>query len=156
MKKNEQENFNIKKALKVALGVLIIFAIFYGLSILITNKDKATYNVQTSEEIQNKEILIGTAFNRKDNEYLVVFYNKKANNAITNAVVEYRLKEEHLPTYEVDMGNGMNSSYSGASSNREATSLDELQINGTTLIRFKEGKIEEYIEGDSEVSEYLK
>ena len=155
MNKKNEERIDVKKAVKILLVVFGIFAVFYALSLLITHSGSSSVPKKPSAEIQDREILLGSSFNRKDNEYLVVFYNANIN-SIKEAVVNYRNKKEHLPTYEVDMGNGMNSSHTVNESNVEATSAEELKISGTTLIRFKKGKIVEYIEGNDEVTEYLK
>ncbi|MBQ3436082.1 MAG: hypothetical protein IJH18_04590 [Bacilli bacterium] len=155
-KKDVNEKFDMKKAVKMLVVILIILALFYGLSLLITKSPSPQVEKKGSAEIQNREILLGSSFNRKDNEYLVVFYNKKVNTSLTEAIVNYRTKDKHLPTYEVDMGNGMNASHKSDVSNEYAESVEELQINGTTLIKFSKGKIVEYVEGDSEVTEYLK
>lgn len=154
--KEIKENFDMKKAVKMLVIIFVILALFYGLSLLLTKSSSTKVEKKGSAEIQNREILLGSSFNRKDNEYLVVFYNKKANASLTEAIVNYRTKDKHLPTYEVDMGNGMNASHKSDVSNQYAESVEELQINGTTLIKFNKGKIVEYVEGDNEVTEYLK
>ena len=157
MKKKNEEQITIKKFIKLLIIILIILGIFYLLSIFIISKDNNsnTYK-KNSAEIQNREILGGSSFNRTDDEYLVVFYNRSTNNTVMDAIYNYRNKDTHLPVYEVDMGNGMNSKFNSNTSNKNPSSIDELKIHGTTIIRFKDGKIKEYIEGDSNTVEYLK
>ena len=49
-----------------------------------------------------------------------------------------------------------NAKYAGEKSNKKATKPSELQINGITLIKIKNGRIVDYIEGSDKIEEYLK
>ena len=49
----------------------------------------------------------------------------------------------------------MNKQIISETSNKNATKSDELQINGTTLIEIKEGKIINYIEGYENITNYI-
>ena len=49
----------------------------------------------------------------------------------------------------------MNQSVISEESNSEARDASELKVKGVTLIRFKNGKIDEYIEDSSKIKETL-
>ncbi len=165
IKKSTQSNIEIgntylsnemSKAIKCILVVAILFAVMYGITVLILKNSPYEYtkeDVKTS--IQYDEILAGTSFQKKDSEYFVLFYHADSDNQYMNMLSDYQAKESHLPIYYVDLDNKMNLSVISSESNREASNASELKIKDVTLIRFKDGKIEEYIEDASKISEAL-
>lgn len=160
--KNFDNDNNAKKIIKCIVIVLVFFAVMYLLTVLILKKSSTDYitNEKDSTSIQYSEILAGTSFSKKDNEYLVLFYNmnddEDNDNIYSNLVSDYEAKDEHLPIYYVDLSSTLNKSVLSKESNKDATSAEELKINGVTLIKFTNNKISEYIEGQEEISNYLK
>lgn len=158
--KNFDNDNDAKKVIKCVVIVLAVFAVMYLLTVLILKKSSTDYitNEEESTTIQYSEILAGTSFSKKDNEYLVLFYdmNDDTNNKYSNLVSDYEAKEEHLPIYYVDLSSALNKSIIADESNKDATSAEELKINGATLIKFTSNSISEYLEGEEAISNYLK
>ena len=139
----------------IVLVTILIFSLFYLLTVYITNKnsddsDKSKDKDNTEETISYTDIIVGRSFNIDNGEYLVIYYDKSdeenASN-YTNLISEYKGQENHLNIYFVDMSNGINKKYANAS---------EIAISGPTLIKFNDGVVEDYIEGYEAIEDYLK
>jgi hypothetical protein len=145
-------------AFKTVGIVVAIFIVFYVITVLVTgNKslDKTTdddNNVDAS--IQYKNILAGELFNMPVNEYYVLIYDSKANDAIIYSTVSDKYTGT-IPLYIVDLNNGFNKPYIGSPSNVNAGSSLELKINGPTLIKIKAGKNILYKEGKESIKAEL-
>lgn len=157
IKSNYQSESN--KIIKCFIIVLIIFGIMYLVTTLILKKsdDRQYQSENTKTSIQYDEILLGTTFDKKDKEYLVLFYNMDTDTKgiYGNAISDYEAKEEKIPIYYVDLSNSMNKSCLSSESNKEATKASELKINDVTLIKFSNNEIKEYITGYNSIIEYL-
>lgn len=165
MKKSTQSNIEIgnthlsnetSKVIKCILVVVVIFVLMYVITVLILKNAPYEYakdDVKTS--IQYDEILAGTSFQKKDSEYFVLFYHTDSDSEYMNLLSDYQAKESHLPIYYVDLDNKMNQSVISEESNSEASDASELKVKGVTLIRFKDGKIDEYIDDSSKIKETL-
>lgn len=147
--------------------ILCFFAVFYLLTIYITNKNSDSSNneqtTETSEDnktISYEDIMIGRSFSMSDDEYLVLYYDKsdeKLVNTYSSLVSQYKVKENHLNIYCVDMSNSFNKEYAtvGEANKSPATESDIL-INGPTLIKVSDRKASLYLEGEEAISNYLK
>lgn len=147
---------------KKIITCIVVVLVIFGLGYLITNiilKNSVTDYITKNEDkttIQYDEILSGQSFDKKDAEYLVVFFNTEEDPIYQTLISNYQAKEEHLPIYYVDLKNKMNQNCISNESNENANSSKELKINGPTLIKFTENKITEYIETEESITEYLK
>lgn len=162
-KKIDNVNTNFKeefmKVIKVLVIVLGIFGGFYLLTLYITNRDsKSKYTSDVNEAtIQYSEILAGSSFS-KDVEYVVIYYdksNENINSVYTDLVSTYKDKEEHYAIYTVDMSSSFNKPFIAASSNSSPKDSSELRIVGPTLIKFKDGVVSDYLEGEGDITSYL-
>ena len=151
--KQVSENSSISDAIKLIIVILVILLVFYLLTMVILSKKTST--VVNNASIQYTKILAGESFNQKEDDYLVFYYSMKDDDSMKYAdfISKYREKEEHLPIYTVDLSEGFNKKYLSDLENRLASSASELKLNGTTLIHFKENKIDEYI--TSSFDDYL-
>ena len=159
--KNKQvSNFDVqtKSVIITAVSVIGFIALIYfgALGLEKLGVFEEGYTKPASEtEISYTDILIGETFNRPDDEYLVLFDNFKDNTY--DVYVKY-LSEQYtaLNVYYVDMGSLPNSKYASDTNNPNAKSVNELKINGVTLIKIKNGRISKYITGSDHIIEYLK
>lgn len=157
------DSSEIKKVVITTSVVLIFFACFYFLTVAIVNKDEkkddtADSSSKTNEvEIQHEEILLGSSFSIKDDQYLVVYYDTTDDDlsSLTSAISTYRSSSKDVNLYTVDMGDGLNKGFVGETPNKKATKSSELSISGPTIIKFTDNKISTYIEGMDKVIEYL-
>lgn len=149
------------KVLKILISVLVFFGIFYLLTVYLTNRD--TSDTTSSEEvndvvIQYEEILAGSSFSVDKDEYLVVYYDKSSEELksdMTTLISNYEGKEEHLSIYTVDMSSAFNKEFISNQSNKTPNNISELEINGSTLIKFSNGNVVDYVEGYDSIAAYL-
>lgn len=156
------DSSEIKKVVITTAIVLIVFACFYFLTVAIVNKDENKSTTDSSSdtgevEIQRDEILIGTSFSVKEDEYVVVYYDTTDDDmsSLASAISTYRSSSKDVSLYTVDMNNGLNKSFVGEEANKDASNASELSIAGPTLIKFSSNKISSYIEGVDEIVSYL-
>lgn len=145
--------------------IIIIFCAFYFLTLFITKdntKSKSSSNnsssKSTSSNISYDEILLGRSFSMGDGEYLVIYYdesNEDISSEISSLISTYKNKESHLTIYSVNMNSPFNSKYVSDESNHNPNNASEMKINGPTLVKFNNNKVEDYIEGFEDISNYL-
>ena len=146
-----------KKIITCVLAVLIILVFVYLLTNFIIKRSVADYITKNNDKttLQYDEILSGQSFDKKDSEYLVLFFNEE-DTIYQTLISNYQSKDEHLPIYYVNLKNRMNKNCVSNESNKDATTSSELKINGPTLIKFTNNEISDYIEGEDSITEYLK
>lgn len=160
IEKELDEGDSIQSKVIVVAVVIIFLALFYLLAIHITNKNANSNNNKKQDEVTDySEIIAGNSFNRNENEYLVVYYdkgNEDLKSTIDGYVTSYDVKDNSLTIYTVDMSKMFNADYSTLEeTNKEPKNAEELKINGPTLIKFHKGVVEDYIEGIESINEYL-
>lgn len=144
----------------VVCVIIIIICLFYILAVHITNNNGETNKKTNTDDvnISYSEIIVGRTLSMNDKEYLVLLYNKNdsdISNNINESVSKYNEKEKHLNIYYVDMSSGLNKKYSGSESNVNPKKESEIVINGPTLMKVKNSKVTEYIEGIDNITDYL-
>lgn len=151
--------FDLNHTVRVVSIILLIFCVFYFLTVFLANKDSnSSNNTTTVTNISYTNIVAGRSFAMPEEEYLVLYYDtsdEENSTTIASSASSYRAKEEHLALYTVDMNDAMNKGYAKEESNQNPSSVSELAINGPTIIRFVGGEVREYIEGKDNVVNYL-
>ena len=140
-------------------GILLFLGISY-LCILGMQKVglfEKGYTAPTAKEvtIDTDYIAIGTVFNRKDKEYMVLF-DDYSTEYTSNAYINSLIEKSETKYYKVDMGANENKKFISKEENTTPKDASDLKINGITLIKFKNGKIEKYISGSEKIAAYLK
>ncbi len=160
MGSNFSENWT--HVLFVVLGVFIFLGIFVLLTVYITNKNSTTTETDTDDStsttIQYEEILAGSSFSMNKEEYLVLYYDMSDESLATelaSKVMDYQ-NSAQLSLYTVDLSSAFNQKYvTENDSNLSPTKASELKVKNPTLIRFSNGTVAEYIEGEESISNYL-
>lgn len=151
----KNENFN-----KLLIAVFF-FACLFGFFTLITMRITGDNKDVTPDEtvLQFQEILLGSSFNRNDKSYLVLYFDKTDEELFESfniTVQTYNSQEKKLPFYSVDMSLYFNKDYiTTEETNKNPQSIDDLLINGPTLIKFTNNKVVDYVEGEANIKEYL-
>lgn len=158
---NNKLDGEIISFIKIAIGVGLVVLVVFGATILM-NKLGVFDEEYTKPErgeiiISYEDATIGTIFNRPDTEYYVVFDNftENPNQYLTSILFRYSSIEDGLPIYRVDMSNGFNKKYSGEQGNPSAQKVEDVKINGVTLIKIVNGKNVKYIEGATNIENEL-
>ena len=145
------------KSVLITLGVvLIVFLLFYLLTLAINNKNRRLNTKESSKEeatIQYYEILGDNTFTQSPSEYYVLFYDFEDPEAVyLSYLFNLFAGYENQYIYKVDLGNKMNEKFiTTEKSNNKASKAGELKIKGTTLIKISKGKLIEYTEGSAQV-----
>lgn len=147
-KKEEYPVKNQIMTLAKVITAILITSFIISVIVSLTNK---TYTLEEEKEIVQNEILAGQTFNRKDETYYVAFYEFNSDEDLESTISNI----ENQKIYKVDLSNKMNQSIISDTSNKKATTIDELQINGPTLIKITNEKITDYIEGYDNITTYL-
>lgn len=154
------ESPDLKKVIICITTVLIIFVLVYLLTVYITKNstDSVVKKKFDNTTVQYDEILAGTSFSQKDKEYLVLFYNVSEDDDSSYYTLksDYESKDDALPFYYVDLGNSLNKPIVSTEDNSEATKASDLKISKPTLIKIKDGELEDYIVGKDDIENYLK
>lgn len=157
------ENNEFTNLIKIVLIVTGIFLAFYLITYLVAkNKandtDKKDDTAETS--IQYDEILMSNLLKQVGSEYYVLAYDAKDvyYDAYNTLITSYTGKDNTKRVYTSILSNGFNKSFYDvdAKSNTNITSIDELKLNSSTLIKVKDGKIETTYEGHDAIVTYLK
>ena len=158
---NNKLDGEIISFIKIAIGVGLVVLVVFGATISM-NKLGVFDEGYTKPErgeiiISYEDATVGTIFNRPDTEYYVVFDNftENPNQYLTSILFRYSSIEDGLPIYRVDMSNGFNTKYAGEQGNPSAQKVEDVKINGVTLIKIVNGKNVKYIEGTTNIENEL-
>lgn len=145
----------IYKTLKIIFAVIVFLGIFYLVTVALVDY-KSNEADPEEASIQYDEILAGSSFTMRDDEYLVAYYdfNDEELSDLSYAISSYSYSGSKR-LYIVDMSNGFNTNYVSDKSNKNVKNVSELAINGPTLILIKDGKVSDYIEGSEKIVDYL-
>ena len=142
--------------IKIVLVVTAVFLIFYGITILVTDKEKENNTNSEDVTIQYDEILLGTLFEQSNSEYYVLVTTEEDYNVQTysSLVSSYKAKENSLSVYTSNLDNGFNKSYK-AEETKISNNLKELKLTGSTLLKIKDKTIVASYEGNTEIINHL-
>lgn len=152
-------NEEVVRIVKIGVVVLVCFAVIYIGTALINKYRNQESEVET--EIQNLEILMGETFEKKDSEYIVLYYDftdKVYSNLYDMMVEKYNSVNLDVPMYKVDLSTNFSKKYMALeeeASNKNPTSLETLKVKGSTLIRIKDKKVVAYLEGKDSIKNYI-
>jgi len=152
-------NEDVVRMVKIGVIVLVCFAIIYLATELINKYRNNEAEVET--EIQKVEILMGETFEKKDSEYIVVYYDfedKLYSDLYSMLVENYNSKGKEVPMYKVDLSTNFSKKYMATeeeASNTNPTGLSNLKVKGATLIRIKDKQVVNYVEGKDNIKNYV-
>ena len=161
MMKMKYQTEEQKELLKFGIVLLIVVGLILGVFLLskVLIKPEAKEIEYQSGSVSTTTAIVGTMLNQKEEEYYVLAYdyNSDLGASYRNAASNYSAGEKKLKVYFLDLNNAFNNPYYvKENSNPKATSLKDLRIKDGTLIRIKNGKIAEYIEGSEKILEKFK
>lgn len=147
------EEYSLTGLIKMIFLILIISIVFYGLTIIITKNKKIEDDIIKDEtQIQYNEILIGNIYDQNEDEYYVLVELNSDYLTLNNVITNYNQKTNKIKLYTADLNNTFNKSYYGTESNFD---LQYPIFNKSTLIKIKDKKLVEYVEGTDKITEKL-
>lgn len=140
----------------ITLGVvLLVFGLFYLITVLISNSNKGLNTKEPTKEdvaIQYYEILGDDTFTMNSDDYYVLFYDFDGPSSV---YYEYLFNQyagvEGQYIYKVDLGKNFNTKFIGDETNPKAKKASELKVKDATLIKIQDGRNVSYVEGSSQV-----
>lgn len=151
----------IQSFIKIVIGVGVVVITVFGATLLMNKLGVFDDGYSKPERgeiiISYEDATIGTMFNRPDTEYYVIFdeFTENPNQYLSSILFRYSNEENKLPIYKVDMTNAFNAKYMGESGNPSAQRVEDVKINGVTLIKVVNGKNVKYIEGITNIENEL-
>lgn len=150
----------VMSVIKIAIIVLVIFAVVYFFTAFATGKIKFGKDKEQNEEtkVQYEEILAGESFTQTSEDYLVLFYDSTSTEAglYNTLLTNYKMKANALKFYKVDMANPMNQMYkTEENSNLFVAKAADLKIKESALIHFVNHQVSSVHEGNVQIQEYF-
>lgn len=157
--KNENitEDYNLTNFVKVLVIVILSAVFLYLVSAIFITKEINLFGknntTNTTNQTVSNAILAKSIFNQSEESYYVYFYDFNESNNNINTIVSSKLSESKV--YRVDTSSSFNSKYVSDTSNRSATTLDDLKVVKDTLIKIEGDAITMYLEGEEEITNNL-
>lgn len=151
----------IKKLLLIIFGILIVCAIFYGITILFVKDNKLEENKEENKSnvsIQYEEIILSKLLNQSEKDYYVLItLDEDINNKVYNEYKnKYKDKKDSKKIYISNLNHPFNKPFISDNSNFNINNIKDLKLKESTLIRVYKNKIKEYYEGKNEIISKLK
>lgn len=162
--KKESYSYSLKNFILIILILLVILGVFYILTTLLVKPVKQNNTDNSVTKIDHTKITLNNLLNRSADQYYVLAIKeslyKGANSNINytqlynNYINEYSSLENSLPFYKVDLDDALNKNYIGDKL-KVSNEISKIKLNDEVLFKIKDGEIDEYFVGNSEILEEL-
>ena len=161
---NNVNEYSAKKIVSIFGTIILILVIFYFITVLLVNNKKETNNDNSVSVIDSSKIILSQLLDQKHDEYYVLatkaslygtsYMGTDYISLYNSYINEYKQKEESLIFYYVDLDNALNKKY--VTENINITDdIESLELNNEVLFKIKNGKIEKYYVGKTEILDKL-
>ncbi len=142
-------NNEMFKLIKIVLIVTGVMLVFYGITLIATNKadEKLDQQNQSEEpaktEIQYENIMIGSMLSHPGTYYVLI--EEEDDNRLPeyeSLITTIKASEDAPTIYKANLTDSFNKTYLGKESNYYVEDLADFKVTGTTLVKIKDGKIE--------------
>lgn len=166
--KNEEvisEQYSIKSMIKIILVLFLIIGIFYAITYFVVNRPKDIQKDETHTVIDTEKITVSQILNQKEEEYYVLatmesLYKDNGNytadyiELYNEYILKYQQQGGKLKFYRIDLDSAFNKKYiSDETSITE--NISDIKISDEVLIRIKNGKIDKYYLGHTDIADKL-
>ena len=154
---NENNDSNeLSKLIKIVLIVTAIIVVFYGVTVVVTNKAKEAAEEENKEatEIQYDSIVIGSMLNINGTFYVLIEDQDDIRlNEYTTLIQTISASEDAPKIYTADLSSSFNENYLSDKANYDSD-MSKFRVKGTTLVRVSDHEITDvYDNHDSIVDE---
>ncbi len=149
---NSAESDEYGKLIILIVIIASVFALFYFITTLFTKKDHDNIfkNDLDPSEIQYKEIIIGSMFDKGGEYYVLLLEKDDAYKELYNTHIA-NIKEDMI--YTVDLSSAFNKKYL---SDEYSYDKDDFKVKGTVLVKIDDHKITQHFETKEGIVEKLK
>lgn len=166
--KNENvisESYSIKSLVKIICILFLIIGIFYTITYFVINRPKETQNAETHTVIDTEKITISQILKQKEEEYYVLatmesLYKNSGNytanyiKLYNEYVLKYQQQEGNLKIYRIDLDSAFNKKYI-SDETIITDDISNMKLNDEVLIKVKNGKIDKYYLGHTNITDKL-
>ena len=149
------EGNEVTRLFKIILILILIFAVFVGITYFVTRpKDSDT---EQETEIQYQEILVGEIWNKGGEYYVLLGHEDDQYLSLYTTYLDlYGQENEDSIYYVTNLDSVFNKKYVAEESNLYTENPSEIRFKGATLLKIKDGKVVEGYEGYDDIMTYLK
>lgn len=155
-KTSDGEEFG--RLIKIILIVTVIMIVFYGVTVVVTNKVKEAKDEQSSESkgIQYDNIMVGSMLKINGNFYVLIEDQDDPRISEYDTLRQTIAANPDAPKiFVADLSDSFNSSYLSSESNYESD-MTKFKVTGTTLVKIEDHKIIETYDSYDEINDKLK
>ncbi len=156
LKQKKQVNEDMTQIRNLIILLVIVILICVGIYFLtekLVDKDliKKSDTSTATAEIDYDSAIVGTMFNRVEDEYYVILYSKEDDGMKYDTLLNiYRSSENYIKTYYVNLDLKINNGALKDTLNKTPKNSKEVSVTGPTLYKIKDGKVTEcYSDFDS-------
>ena len=150
------DSSELSKLIKIVLIVTAIIVVFYGVTVVVTNKAKEAAEKENTKEteIQYDSIVIGSMLNINGTFYVLIEDEDDVRlNEYTTLIQTISASEDAPKIYTADLSSSFNKGYVSDKTNY-ASDMTKFRVKGTTLVRVSDHEITDvYDSHDSIVDE---
>lgn len=155
-KTSDGEEFG--RLIKIILIVTVIMVVFYGVTVVVTNKVKEAKDEKSSESqgIQYDNIMVGSMLKINGNFYVLIEDQDDPRISEYDTLRQTIAANPDAPKiFVADLSDSFNSSYLSSESNYESD-MTKFKVTGTTLVKIEDHKIIETYDSYDEINDKLK
>ena len=153
---NEEGN-EFSKLIKIVLAVTAIIVVFYGVTVVVTDKAKEAAKEANSEktDIQYDSIVIGSMLNINGSFYVLIENTDDIRlNEYTTMLQTIKANDDAPVIYTADLSSGFNKEYLSDESNYDSD-MTKFKVTGTTLVKIDDHEIEDVYDNYDDIIEQL-
>ena len=165
VKNGVEEKNEFMRLVKIILIVTAIFAVFYVVTIIVTNRAeaaKAKEEVANEEEkedvdIQYRDIMIGTLLSKSGTYYVLIYDADEVRSDEYDALVLAVSSNEDSPKiYKANLTDSFNKKYLSKEENYYVDDISKFKVKGTTLVKVVDGKVDAAFDNYEAIKNKLK
>lgn len=140
---NNSGSDELSKLIKIVLIVTLIMIVFYGVTVIVTNKAKEAAEEKNKQavEIQYDSIMIGSMLNIDGSYYVLIEDQDDIRlSGYTTLIQAIKANDDSPTIYTADLSSSFNENYLADESNYDSN-MDNFKVTGTTLVRVSDHKI---------------
>ena len=158
-KQKKYQSTDMKEIKSLVIITAIIIAVagsLYFLTERSLNKEPSVPPVKEAE-ISYTETILGTAFNKPEEEYFILAYDSKHDDARRYALLAnlYSKGSDSIKIYHADLNSKFNAYALSDKSNKRPRKAEDIRINEVALIHFKNGIVHKFYETMEEIEKAL-
>ena len=155
---NENNDSNeLSKLIKIVLIVTAIIVVFYGVTVVVTNKAKEAAEEENKEatEIQYDSIVIGSMLNINGTFYVLIEDEDDIRlNEYTTLIQTISASEDAPKIYTADLSSSFNEHYFSDKTNYDSD-MSKFRVKGTTLVRVSDHEITDVFDNHDSIVDEL-